>query len=87
MLSYEERATKVNTQMRRVNSLTKMLEEMTEEYININDNIKAWEENKPKWRSNRYTKTRPVPPTHAEIKRLMMMIRKETIKLEKLFLL
>ena len=87
MSYYEERARRVKVQMRRINSLTEMLEEITEEYINIDDNKKVWEENKPNWCSDNYYKTMPVPPTHTEIKRLMMIIRQETIKLEKLFLL
>lgn len=74
----------IKKQIYRVNMLSDMLTSKFDEYENHNKRFINWKENAPKYHDNFYEKKRPVQPTHSELKRLMLILRQETIKLEKM---
>ena len=75
----------IRKQMDKIEMLNNMLNESMNNYKNHDAIYSEWKSNRPKRSScNDERKSRPTRPSHAEIKRLTMVIRQETIKLDRM---
>lgn len=66
-------------QVKRVNTLTEMMTEEIKEFFEKKAIYEAWEKKEPRDYYNY-----PYTPNAESLKRIMLLVRKETIKLEKL---
>lgn len=74
---------KIDKQIERVLFLNEMMKEVLEKRVNYLDDWQKWREEveeKGPWRVG----DSPEKPTNAEIKRIMLVVRQETIKLDKM---